>query len=681
MDQATISSPTIDAQTLQPTMRSIKDPAQAYEIIKSLEADNKERSKVATRIMERYNAEAPVKQSELEAQGLGYKSNFSTKPLPHLIDKVAPRFTSVLKQMRYLTNSALPENHPGANVKTEAFRKEITKLCRNREGWNDLLADISQENALFGFTSVACHDECTWFPKHHRQDGFFVPRGTGHSSGSAQFYVAKEEFLLHEIFRLIADRESAQFAGWNIENTVEAINAAVPENTKSGFSDTDRVYADLNRELAVGTSFSNGARTVPAYHFYATEISGKISHYIISAKDGKELFAKEDRYESMPDACRFFSFQHGNGKLHGSKGIGREVYKMAGALDRTRNEVVDRLQMAGKIIVSCEEREIKRFRMSVVGNAVIIPSQFAVSTTRVDGAVEPFLKLDEFFTKLLDQIAGTTSPRANEGERVTRAQVELEASREEEGRDNVMDRFLSQFVGMINMIQKRACDPRCSEPDALQMQQRLLEIMTPEELQAICTQPAAETVSDFSERERQAIILVAQEGRGNPLYNQKELERRKITSQVNAEFAEAVLMPDNDPTETAEQSRMQMLENGLLAQSQAVPVSPRDDFQAHFATLEPLATATANSLVDNPAALPVFKVCVAHANEHLQYALNSGVDKNSLQEQTAMIEAWVEYATQLEQHEAQVQAVTAGAVDPITGAPVELPAETASPQI
>lgn len=664
---ATISSPEVDPQTMQPKMRAIKDAAQAYEIIKSLEADNKERTTVATRIMERYNAESPYKTGDLAAQGLAYKSNFSTKVLSQLIDKVAPRFTSVLKKMRYLTNSAFPENMPGANQKTEAFRKEITKLCRNREGWNDLLADIAQENSLFGFTSVACHDETTWFPKHHRQDSFFVPRGTQHSSGSAQFYVAKEEFLLHELYALVQNMEAAQFAGWNIENTVKAINNACPDSIKSNGNDMERVYADLNRELAVGTSFSNGARTVGVYHFYATEISGKISHYILSAKDGKEMFAKEERYDSMPDACRFFSFQQGNGKLQGSKGIGREVYRIAGALDKSRNEVMDRLQMAGKLIISCDEGKIKRFKMSVVGNAIIVSSDYKIEQNRIDAAVEPFLKLDEFLTKLMDQVAGTTSPRANEGDRVTRAQIELEASREEEGRDNVMDRFLSQFIGMMAMIQKRACDPRCSEVDALAMQQRLLQVMTAEELAIIANTAPAETVDDFSERERQAIILAAQEGRGNPLYNQKELERRKLSSQINPEFAEAVLLPDNDPTVAAEQTRSQLMENELLAEGKPVPVSPRDDFQSHFTTLEPLITATAQHLVEGPEPMAVFKVCVAHATDHLQNALAAGVDKAALQPASDLIDTWTKAITELETHDDEVQqeaAVMAGQAAP-----------------
>lgn len=673
---AAVNSPQLDPQTLIPQMRAVKDAAQAFEIAKALEIENRDRNKQNARIMDRYNAERPHNPSALEAEGLAWKNNFSTKPLPHLIDKVAPRFVAAVKGMRYLTASAFPDNVPGASAKTEAFRAEITKVCRTREGWNDFLSEVAQENALFGFTSVSWHDEFSWFPKHFRQDKFFVPRGTKHYASSAQIYVYKEDFLIHELFKFIEDPNAAKVAGWNVENTVEALNSATPDTIRSKAMGYERIYADLQRELTIGSSFTNGARMVTVYGVLAVEITGKVSHYIVSEKDGKELFTREDRFESMADASSFYSFQHGDGKLHGSKGIGREVYNMAGALDRARNDVVDRLQMAGKVIVSCDEKQIKRFRMSVLGNAIIISNAFAVSSTRIDGDVEPFLKLDSFFTELLDQIAGSASPKALEGERVTKAAVELYASREEERRDAVIDRFLSQFARMMNTIQRRMCDPRTGETDALAMQQRLLAVMSPEELQWISTQPAAETVQDYSEQERQQIVLVAQEAKGNPLYNQKELEKRKLTAQVNSDFADSVLLPDNDPTQTAEQTRQQTLENVVLANGQGVPVSPRDDFQAHFQTLEPLILATAQSVINQPELLPHFKAQVAHANDHLQTALQGGVDKKSLGDAPQKVKTWIDAATQLDQHEQQAQAVmaqTQGAPQP-QQAPPQQPA-------
>jgi hypothetical protein len=674
-DQATqsaVNAPDIDPITLQPRLRAIKDAAQAYEIVRSLEHENRERVKIGARIMDRYNAERPQRQSDLEAQGLAWKANFSTKPLPYVIDKLAPRFLQAVEGMKFLTSSAFPENAPGAMEKTETFRREITKLCRTREGWTDLIADIAQEDALFGFTSVAWHDEYCWFPKHFRQDSFFVPHGTKHYASSAQIYVAKESYLLHEFWGLIQNPAEAEAYGWNITNSVKALNDAQPESTRNKFSDPERVYADLTRELTIGSSYASGARTVDCYHVFATEITGTVTHYIISNKDGKELFHRDDRFASMSDVTTFFSFQHGNGKLHGSKGVGRDIYNMAAALDKSRNETMDRLHMSGKVVFSCEEKQIKRFRMSVFGNAVIVSDAFKPQSARIDGAVEPYLQLDDFLSRLIDELVGATTgkPTMRTGDRVTRAEVEIEAGKDEERRDAVIARFLRQFVRMVSTIQRRACSPQCNEQDAVQMKQRLLEVMTEEEMIWISNQAAAETVADYSEQERQAVILASVEGRGHPLYNQKELEKRKLAAQVNEEFAEAVLLPDNDPTQAAEQTRQQMLENELIASGKEVPVSPRDNFEMHMTELEPLITSILQMLVEDGSVLPLAKSAVAHAQAHLQAAAVSGVDKQKIAQAEQVINQWVQ---QIAQIEALAQQAAAQGFDP-NGNPLAPPA-------
>ena len=675
-NSATINTPDLDAVTYQADMRAIKDAAQAYEIVKGMENENRERVKIGGRIMDRYNAERPHRQTDLDAQGLGWKSNFSTKPLVQIIDKLAPRFLAAVEGMKFLTSSAFPDQIPGAVEKTEAFRREITTLCRTREGWSDLISDIAQEDALFGFTSVAWLDEYCWFPKHYRQDSFYVPCGTKHYSASAQIYVAKENYLLHEFFSLIENPIQAEQAGWNIENAVQALNQAQPESRQSKHSDPDRIYADLTRELTIGSSYATGSRTVDVYHVCAIELSGAVTHYILSSKDGKELFHRDDRFPSMVDVTSFYSFQHGNGKLHGSKGVGRDIYNMAAALDKSRNETMDRLQMSGKVVFACEEKQIKRFRMSVFGNAVIVSDAYKAQQTKIEGAVEPFLQLDGFISGLIDQLVGTTTSRPTQrsGDRVTRAEVELEASREEERRDSVIARFLRQFVRMVSTIQRRACSPTCTEPDAIEMRERLLAVMTEEELEWISNRAAAETVADYSEQERQSIILASMEGRGHPLYNQKELEKRKLSAQVSEEFATAVLLPDNDPTVAAEQTRGQMMENILLMDGQQVPVSPRDNFEIHLAQLEPLITTVAQTLVNDPGVLPVFKSLVAHAQAHLETAMASGGDQQKLAAAQAMVSQWVSQVQQIEQLNAQAAQAgidpSGNPLAPAPGAPV-----------
>jgi hypothetical protein len=649
--QAGTVNPPALTKTLQKKVGAIKDVAQARAIITTLEIAARERNLKNARIMAKYNAEKPYTQQALEAEGLAWKSNFTTMPLPMLIDKVAPRFVKALDGVKYLTNSALPETFPDADVKTEAFRREITKVIRSRPGWTDFISEVSQENALFGFTAVAWLDEFTWFPKHYRQDSFFVPTGTKQQAGSAQVVAFRETFLVHELFQLVEDREAAEVSGWDIENVVRAINSALPENRRTKETNWERIHEDLQRESNVGLSHESGALVVTVWHLLATEISGKVSHYILVANPTKPmdwrtgkakekgledspdvLFEREERFENMAIAASFFAFQHGNGKLHGSKGIGREVYAMAAMVDRARNEVVDRLNLAGKVIVQGDPKQIKKFKMHVVGNVLLMETGFTISSERIDAAVEPFMALDQFMTGILDQKVGATTPKAFEGERVTKAAVDLFAAREEESRDNIIGRFLSQFATMMTTMQKRLCDPQTSEADAKAMQERLLKVMSREELDEIAKQPVAETVKDFTEIERQQVVLIASEAKGNPLYNQKEIERRKLSALVGEDFANAVLLPDEDPTIVAEQTRMQQLEMLIiLGQASAVAVSPRDNHIVHLEVLSPaMEKAAAEAVTKGAEGLEILQALLVHAEQHFSYAEQTGMDKNQL---------------------------------------------------
>lgn len=670
------------SSSLKPRTRAIKDEQQARNLIQTLRAASRERNLKNARIMAKYNAEKPYAQSELKNEGLGWKSNFTTQPLPMLIDKVAPRFVKAIDGAKFLTNSSLPDSTPGAAKKTEAFRREITSTVRARPGWSNFISEVAQENALFGFTAVAWLDEFSWFPKHFRQDKFDTPTGNGQLAKSTQLITLQETFLVHELFDLISDKEAASAAGWDVPRTVRAINSAIPEQRRSQHADWERVHEDLQREANVGLSHEAGALTVTVWHLLATEIDGKVSHYILTDDPantekspegggfgGDTLFEREDRFPGMEDALALFSFQNGNGKLQGSKGIGRQIYSLAGMLDRARNEVVDRLNLAGKIIIQGDDKALRRFKMSVVGNTILIGQGYNISDRKLDPAVEPFLELDEFLTRLLDQMAGATTPKAFEGDRVTKAQVDLFASREEESRDNIIGRFLTQFASMMTTMQRRLCDAQVSESDAKEMQKRLLEVMTREELDQLAKNPVAETVKDFTEIQRQQVVLIAQEARGNPLYNQREIERRKLAALIDDEFADSVLLPEEDATVVAEQTRLQQMELLIIVgQAAEVPVSPRDNHMVHLQVMAPAMEAAAReAAVKGIEGLEVLQALAAHAEAHVTAAEQVGAPKEALSSVKGFLDQLRKVIAQLEELEAQVAA--APVTDPLVAPP------------
>lgn len=668
-----VNSPQLSEQGKR-AVRSVKDADQARRVVRAMIEQNRARMVVNGRITAKYNAERPYRQGELEAEGLGWRSNFTTKPLPQMIEKVAPRFVEAVQGLKYLTNSSLPDEIEGAHHKTDVFRKAITDAIRGRKGWRVFLEDLAQENALYGFTCVAWLDEFTWFPKHFRQDEFFIPRGTKQLVNTAQLAVLKETYLPHELFRYIEDREAAETVGWKIDATIKAVNAAAPPSVRAvNNADPSRVYEDLFRELSAGHSFEQGASVVEVYSLLVTEIDGQVSHYRLAGDGLDEIFVREDRFESMDDALAFFSFQKGNGTMHGSKGIGREIYELAGIIDRCRNEVVDRLVLSGKVFIQGDARSLKKFKMSVVGNAILIESGVSILEQRVDGNVEGFLKLDSYMGLLVDQLIGSVSPPKLEGEAFRSPEAwKLFASREEEGKDAKIARFLEQFAETIGTMQRRLCDPDTIDEDAKAMQKKLLEIMTREQLDKLAKQPVAGSVVDLTPQQRQQIAMLATESRGNLLYNQRALEKEKLTAVMNAEFADTVLLPDNDPTEQAEQLRAQQMELLLLSSGQPVPVSPRDNHKLHLSVVMPLLEKIAASIHEGQTGTAVLDVMAAHANEHVQMALSHGAKASEFSQESSLLKKLAPVIEQLHQLDTHAETL-ADASESVAAPPAQSP--------
>jgi len=171
-------------------------------------------------------------------------------------------------------------------------------------------------------------------------------------------------------------------------------------------------------------------------------------------------------------------------------------------------------------------------------------------------------------------------------------------------------------------------------------------------------------VADYTEIERQKIVVIAAEGRGNPLYNQKELERRKLTAQVDEEFADAVLLPENDPTVQAEQSRQQQIELMLIAgQGTDVAISPRDNHIIHLGVIIPAMEQAAQVAAQDPKGVAILGAMLKHAQGHLAGAEQSGAPKDQLAQAAGILNKLSSSMQQIQQlAQAQAQTEEAAAI-------------------
>lgn len=676
-----INTPDMSPEQLKPQRRAVTSVDQINNLISTLEQASRLRNEKNGRIMAKYNAERPYDPERLKNENLHWKSNFSTKPLAMAVDKIAPRLTKAVQSARYLTSAQLPDNVESGRLKSEKFREGITKLIRAWPGWRPFISDVAQENGMFGFTSVFWPDKYSWKPKHFRQDHFYVPDQTGQTVDTVQVYIARQELQIHELAEIIMNREAAEAAGWDIDNAVEAINEAAPKsaiNIASPYTQY-RTYEDAIRESSVFRSLQQGAKLIELNHVLVAEATGKVSYFVVNHRGTRKLLRQQlDYYNSMGEALALFSYQQANGLLMGSKGVGRELFEISGALDRARNELVDRLNLSGKVWLRGPERTLDRIKLSVIGNAVFVSDQVEVASVRIDPGVDSFVALDNLLTTLMDQIAGGVTPRQLPGERVTAAQVNLFAAREEEKRDDLIERFLLQLAEVVTVIQRRLSDKSTEDADAKAFREEMLRYMTEEELQQLADQPALRTIADWTEVQAQSIILFAQEKRADPLYDQVKLAKYAASARISPEFADDVVLPVNDPTQEAEQIQKQTLENIALTLGRAIPVSPRDAHRIHIEVLKQELEQILPNLGQNPQLMGVVQQFLQHWASHIEAAIAGGAKESEYAEDKKQVQAAAQQLGQLAATFQAQQAVQAGAA-PGLAAPAEAP-EGAAPE-
>lgn len=649
---------------------------------KAVIVEASERLTKAARIASKLNSERPHAPEELRQAGLGWKSNFTTRPLNTLVSKQVGRFPRAIASARYLSSASLPADVVNSLSKTEFFRDEFTKTLRADPRFDDLIETIASENVTFGWCAAGWLDEHTWFPNTWKQDAFYVPVNTKQVSSTANAVLLRQPLLPNEAFVVLSNAQGAEDGRWNLPLLAQAINTAMPENYRCQNQEYSRLREELIRGLQYMSSYT-GAKAVIFYHVLAQELNGKVSHYILNSEFAT-MFAHEDRFPDMSNALTFFAWEKGDGTLMGSKGIGRMAYTMSAVIDRNRNDVVDRLQLSGKLIAKCPPSNHAKTKMSVVGQILLIEDSLELVEQKIEADPSASIELDRFLGGILDEMTGSISQQSFEDrERVTKGEVDARLAQEGERSDDFLQRWLRQVGQLVTGIQYRILNPEMpSDTPGFSESQKLLgrlkTRLSDEEINWLRHTPALTTVAGWTAYERDAIVTACIQAQGIPMYDQHEIAVAKMTAQVGPEFAQQVVIASEDPTQVAEQTRTQLFENDLILNGQESPISPRDAHEIHIQTLNPIIEHAIQEAAQNPTADTIIQAAVAHGMAHVEAAKASGAVSPVIQQaeqQYSQILKDLEKVAKQEQSDAsaqQEQAAVASAVTspaPITPTP------------
>lgn len=692
------TQPIVDPQTLQ-LRRAISSPQDGFAVYNRLRVDNNARNEKAALIMEKYSDSPPWKQKILDAAKQNWRSNTSTGFMSSMVKRILPAYKQLIDTSRTLTHAHLKNDDPQSQQKSDDFQVEMTKLIRRWIGWEPFCFQLCLEDVLFGYSGAAWTDEVSWQPVFLRQDEALFPDGCPQDSSRVPLWCLRQNFLIHEMVAFLANPEQSELAGWDLDNLVESINQAKPENRRTGTQDAARKYQDIFRETSTATSYMEGVKVIETVHLFAQESWGPVSHYIFDKSSGKQLFVKYDRYENMPQCLRLMSVEVGNGKLHGSKGVGRTLYNTSVAIERSRNLALDTQFLSGLLLLEESDDAKPQTGLAVAHPVAIIGKGFKVAQQKFDLNAKDFEQLDQYLSSIAQQQVGAFMPGQTlegvSGSDKTASEINYIASIEQQIREGVLARFWAQFLGIITEIQRRIFSEENIEAAyklyqeqqqfqvirvmkkmvgfwarlGLNAQLRLgiqvgykLQIEDPDEPQDECVNlillllqkglgpeeiyelaqcPANQVIDDDDQQNSAAILQLVQLYSGNPNIDQKELRKMAISRIAGYKTYEKLEIGEEDNTVSQEATRMQLLELQALSTGEPVPVSPRDPDSVHMDVIMAKAQGVLQGPIP-PQAVPVLTNIFGHFQTHLQ----SAITKN--QGKTDGLEKYAQFADAVE---------------------------------
>lgn len=640
------NNPDIDIETGRIRQRAVKNAKQAFSIAKNLERANRKRDAKNADICKKYNGDQPFNAAKLKAAGQDWRNNANTEFMASIVDRKVPEFVNMIESARVLTNAALPVGHPDGAIKSDKFRRRFTDYVRSWEDWRDFLTQTAAENLLYGYACPACTDPYDWRPELFTQSNFYVPENSAQSAKKLQTLILRKDFTIDEAIRKLADSDSFSLAGWNIVNWVKEINNAMPKNKAWTIDESNwREFVDQIRDGTLYESLNTSNKVIQTFDCYFKEASGRVTQYIVSYKDGKELFKQEDRYKGMQDVCTLVSLQAGNLKLHGSKGAGRKVFNIHVSAEKNRNMFLDAVNLSTNKIIVIKTQDFakaNKIKLTVASPfAIVVTDGEILENADFKPDIEVFGAAESLLTHLAEVIVGAVLPGVagiEDNPKETATKSTIDAQRENEIKVGVLARWAYQFSRVIGMMQKRICIIDTTDEEAQKFQEELMKKdgLTAEEIQMLAECPPAKNLSDIAAIQTQALQEFLLKYGGTPFIDMNKVVERDANQILGPELAEEILLtPDTQQANEVEQIRQQTIECAtMLATQQPVAVSTRDNHELHRAELKRQLMILASVLPQNPDPLLAHAVELGftHMQEHIDMQLQQGAKPSDVAE-------------------------------------------------
>lgn len=616
-------------------VKSISNATQALQIAVKLNNNDQQRDIRRARVLSAFNGSAPYSDGELRNKAQSYRYNVSFGFLEGVVGRAVVPYNDLTVNISELTE--IQANLPDA--KLAIVQEEFGNIIQKWGRWAKFISRLNQDLVLNGYNEALWPSDYDPFPVFVAQKDGFVDDGSPNDVNDLELFVWRKPYLISELYAKISDESTAAKAGWNVDNVKQALMNAVPENIYSKGSSLSGMWTALESAIRGGSTWASivGAKMVNTYHVFASELGGKVTHYVVldpgtavldedAKADGPELFKKEERFDAMRDFLVYFDLETGDGTWHGSKGIGQRSFNTHVAIDKLSCSTLDQAFVSGLTLLQpVDQTSQEEFTLTVVGPFAVIPPGININPFVLPAVSNTTFQVHNLLTETSERRVGDVVPNAQSAINnvpITATQAKITAGRQVLITGSNLKRYIDPISEVMSIIIRRLLKANSPNAYAKEFKKELLRKgLTEDDLKEIRGARNTGRIEDILGNTAANTQIIFGEFRGDPDVDQLDLKRRRIASVLDADAADELLINDEDQTRRIESARAQIEELNSIQGGFKIPVSPRDIHEIHLqVVLQWLGTeiqAQAQGL--NPDKIPLMKQVISHGAEHLGY--------------------------------------------------------------
>ncbi len=355
-----------------------KDVGAAYSAYKEARQGDQLSAMNRIRYQMKLDGEPPYSKQEMRKYGLATNANVNFGFMEDVLTAASAPYEDLVDGSEVLMR--LPTkfgNDPAERMGWESvMEEEYTTLITDDDGFDYQLAELVRQFNLHGIAVPFRENEYEISWRTTETGNFLLPRDCRASTKAIDWACCVREYLPHELWERIEDRDTAKELGWDIKETMEAIKAATPGIQWD--DDWDK-WTEQWKNNDFGMSYSGRPSVTRVVHMWYVSRDGKssVTHCMFRADGaGKEfMFKAKDRFSALGEAFTIFTDGVGtNGKYHGIRGIGYKLYAIIKELDELWSSFIDATRQAGKIFIQPQsEAAAKNLALVEWGNFIMLP--------------------------------------------------------------------------------------------------------------------------------------------------------------------------------------------------------------------------------------------------------------------------------------------------------------------